>query len=374
MKNSNPKLPKLHKPYKISVFGAILLFSLTLHMGACKEKKNTFQKSNKDKATVVDVIIAQKNLVSDFVEVNGTVVANEFVELKPEVNGLLTYVNIPEGQVVKKGTVIAKINNADLLAQLDKIKIQLALAEKTDLRLKKLIDINGVNQADYDQNLSVLNGFKADLQYTQTLIDKTIIRAPFTGTVGLRRVSEGAVVTTATILATIQQLSQLRVDFTVPEVYQKYIHKGSSVEVHLADDQTSRTAKIIATEPAIDLNTRNLTVRAVLNGGLANPGAFAKININVSKDKSVILVPTNCIIPEAKSKKIVTVENGVAKYNTVETGDRQENNIEVISGLYVGDSVVVSGVLFTRPNAAVKVRSVKQLVREEQSKQTPASI
>ncbi len=349
------------KVFKISCGLFVLLY-----FGSCKEKKDTFQKGKADKATIVDVIIAKKSQVSDFVEVNGTIVANEFVELKPEVNGLLTYVNVPEGQIVKKGTIIAKINNADLLAQMGKTKIQLELAEKTDQRLKKLISINGVNQAEYDQNLSLLNGFMADMEYTQTLIDKTIIKAPFTGMVGLRRVSEGAVVTPSTIIATLQQLSQLRVDFTVPEVYQRYIHKGGVVNVILGEDTPARSAKIIATEPSIDINTRNLTVRALLSGGAASPGAFAKVNLIAGKGKSAILVPTNCIIPEAKSKSIVTVRNGIAKYVTVETGDRQSDYIEVTNGLNEGDTIVVSGVLFTRPDAPVQVRSIRTLAKESQ--------
>ncbi|WP_229206698.1 efflux RND transporter periplasmic adaptor subunit [Dyadobacter crusticola] len=342
---------------------SFLAFSGTLFIAlSCGEKKDTFQQKGSGGPTMVDVIIAKSEKVSDQVEVNGTIVANEFAELRPEVSGLLTYLDVPEGKTVQKGTVIARINNADLIAQLDKIKIQLNLAETTEKRLKQLVAINGINQADYDLALNQVNSFKADMVYTQALIDKTIVRAPFTGVIGLRKVSAGSYVSPTSVIATMQQLSNLRIDFTVPETYQKYVSKGQNVEVLL--DQASKkreTARVIATEPQVNQSTRNITVRAVLNSGSTSPGSFAKVYLKTNSNKSSILIPTNSIIPEAQGKKAVTVKGGKAVFVTVETGDRLADVVEVTSGLNVGDSVVVSGVLFARPDAPVKVRSVRNL-------------
>lgn len=334
-----------------------LLLSLS-----CKEKKDTFEKKSGGGPTIVDVIIAKSEKIGNQVEVNGTVVSNEFAELRPEVSGLLTFLNVPEGKTVEKGTVIARINSADLEAQINRSKVQLELAETTEKRLKQLVDINGINQADYDATVNSVNVLKADIQYTQALVAKTIVRAPFTGTIGLRKVSAGSFVTPSSIIATMQQLSQLRIDFTIPEVYQKYVQKGSNVKV-LVDQSagTMQSARIIATEPQVNQSTRNITVRAALNGASINPGSFVKVYLNAGTEKSIIMVPANSIIPESKSKKIVTVKGGKAVYVAIETGSRQEEYVEVTKGLSVGDSVVVSGVLFTRPDAPVKVRSVRSL-------------
>jgi membrane fusion protein (multidrug efflux system) len=207
-----------------------------------------------------------------------------------------------------------------------------------------------------------VNSFKADIVYTQALIDKTIIRAPFTGVIGLRKVSAGTFVSPTSVIATMQQLSNLRIDFTVPEVYQKYVAKGRNVDVLL--DQSAgktETARVIATEPQVNLSTRNITVRAVLNSGSTSPGSFAKVYLKTNSSKSSILIPTNSIIPEAQSKKAITVKGGKAVFVTVETGDRLADVVEITKGLNVGDSVVVSGVLFARPDAPVKVRSVRNL-------------
>ena len=356
-KSAFPKLPNLHTSLSFLFISCTLLTTIS-----CQEKKDTFQQKAGGGPTIVDVIVTKSEKVTDRVEVNGSVVANEFAELRPEVSGLLTYLNIPEGQTITKGTIVAKINNADLQAQLSRTKVQLDLAETTQKRLQQLVSINGINQADYDLAVNQVNTLKADMVYTQALIDKTIIRAPFTGVIGLRKVSEGSYVTPASILSTLQQLSNLRIDFTIPETYQQYIKKGANVEVLL--DQNSgkkQTARVIAMEPQVNQTTRNITVRAVLNSGSTSPGSFAKVYLQASSNKNSILIPTNCIIPEAMGKKAVTVKNGKAVFVNIETGDRREDVVEVTSGLNVGDTVVVSGVLFARPDAPVKVRSVKSL-------------
>ena len=328
---------------------------------ACKGKKET-PKQTVAPPVIVDVMVASAQAVTNTIEVNGTVVASEFVELRPEVNGRLTYLKVPEGGRIAKGTVVARINDADLQAQINKTKVQLELATKTEGRYRKLLSISGINQADYDVTLNQINGYKADLLYTQALIDKTVIRAPFSGTVGLRVVSPGAYVTPASIITTIQQVDKLKIDLTVPETYAKLLRRGSSINVVLDNGgATTRTATIVAVEPQANLATRNLKVRALLQGGQANPGGFVKAYLNAGADSKAILIPTNCLIPDDKNNQVIVVKNGKANFVTVKTGVRQANLVEITSGVAVGDSVVVTGVLFARPKAALKIRSVKQL-------------
>src|ERR1700690_518339 len=176
---------------RFSSFICIVLISLSA--ASCKTK-STPSKAKNDGPVVGDVMVAGLQKVDNTIEANGTVVANENVELHPDATGILTYLNIPEGKFVTKGTVLAKINSADLVAQYNKSKVILDLAQTTEQRLKKLLDVNGVNQSDYDAALNQVNSTKADMAYTQTLIDKTIVRAPFDGTLGLRQVSPGAYV------------------------------------------------------------------------------------------------------------------------------------------------------------------------------------
>jgi membrane fusion protein (multidrug efflux system) len=345
----------------VRFFPIILIFALLL--SACGSKKKGDPKKGKDNPpTIVDIIIAEPQPISNLVEANGTVVANEYLEIHPEVSGRLTYLNIAEGSRVTQGTVLARINDADLRAQVGKSKVQLELAKKTVERYKILLDANGINQTDYDLAENQVNSYNADIAYTQALIDKTVIRAPFSGVIGLRQVSPGAYVSPATVLATLQQVSQVKMDFTLPETYGSLLKKGDLVEVEL--DATLRQkgrARIIAIEPGANTDTRNLKVRAALLDSVVNPGAFVKVFIEAGKNKTAIEVPTNCIIPNDKNNQVIIVKDGKASFVDVQTGIRQANTIEIIKGLQTGDSVVVTGVLFARPKSQLKVRSVKKI-------------
>ncbi len=342
---------------------AVLFSTCLLSFPACKEKADAAaRKSSAQSAqpTIVDVMIAVPRPVDNQIEANGSVVANEYVELHPEISGRIVYLNVPEGVHVAAGTIIARINDADLQATLEKSRVLLELYKKTEERERKLLDINGINEADYDLALNNVNSTKADIDYTQALIDKTIIRAPFDGVVGLRQVSPGAYVTPATIIATLQQMDKIKVDFTLPEQYATLIRKGSLVDIQVdALSGVHRKGLIVATEPQINLSSRNLKVRALLQDGKGYPGAFVKVFVDVGTDKKAIMVPTNCIIPDDKNNQVIVVKAGKASFVNVQTGVREANNIEITQGLIPGDTVVVTGVLFARPASPLTIRSIK---------------
>ncbi len=344
----------------------ITLFSLfylcVIIFSDCKNKSTEQPVRKENPPTVVDVIIAIPESISNIIEANGTVIAGEFVELRPEVSGRLTYLKVPEGRSVTKGTIVARVNDADLKAQISKSSVQLDLAQKTLDRYKQLLDVNGINQADYDVALNLVNTLKADMEYTHALIDKTVIKAPFTGVAGLRGVSPGAYVTPATVIASLQQTNEVKIDFTLPELYSSVVKNGMVISVELdAVKKEKQKAIIIATEPGANTDTRNLKVRALLQGGTGNIGSFAKVYIDAGKNRASIKVPTNCIIPDDKNNQVVLVKNGQASFVNIKTGVREANAVEVLEGINVGDSVVVTGVLFARPKSMLQVRSVKKL-------------
>ncbi|MDQ2720836.1 MAG: efflux RND transporter periplasmic adaptor subunit [Bacteroidota bacterium] len=351
-------------PLNIPRFFLFILFILLFTLPSCKEKNTKSSQPKNIGPVIVDIMVASLQKVDNSVEANGTVIANENVELHPEVSGRLTYLNISEGKFIKKGTVLARINSADLVAQYQKSKVQLDLANKTEERLSQLLAVSGINQSDYDIAVNQVNGFKADMAYTQTLIDKTIIRAPFDGTLGLRQVSPGAYVTPATVIATLQELGKLKIDFTLPEEYSNLVKVGGIVDVEVdAANEVRQRAMVIAIEPQANAQTRNLSVRAVLTGKLANPGAFAKVYVGVSVGKMAVMVPTNTIIPNDLNNQLILIKDGKSKFVDINTGVRLANDVEITKGVSAGDSVVVTGVLFVKPNTGVKIRSVKTLAQ-----------
>ncbi len=336
-------------------FIALILFVLVTSCNSPKKETANIAKS----AVFVDITVAQLQDFKTNLEVNGAVISNELIELHPEVSGRLILLNIPDGGIVKKGTVLAKINDADLQAQMTQYKTQLELAIKTEKRLNDLLKINGVNQADYDLALNQLNVIKANVAYTEAQLDKTVIKAPFAGELGLRMVSPGAYVTPQTIIGTLGQNDKVKIDFAVPESYFDLIQKGNIILVKGNGSKDTLTATISAIDPQVNTISRNIKVRALLGAGKLSPGSFVKVILENSR--KTIIVPSNSIISEGYVSQVVIAKKGKAIFKTVETNLRNANSIEITKGLALGDSVVVSGMLYVRPNTKVKVQHVKTL-------------
>ena len=332
----------------------IIVLFFILGLLACKRKAQI----QKEKPPVtVDVIIAEKVNFPSSIEVNGVSLSEEMIELHPEISGRLTYLNIPDGATIKEGTVLAKINDADLQAQLEQQKVQLDLANKTENRLKELLAVNGVNQSDYDAALSQVNTINANIKVLNAQIDKTVIRAAFNGKLGLRLVSLGAYVTPQTLIGTLEQSDKIKIDFTVPSSYANLVDVGNTVFVQTNESDEKLIAVISAIEPQINVSTRNITVRARLKSGTISPGAFVKVLLN--KKEAGIAVPSNALIPDASSNQVIVIKNLKAVFKNVETGIRAADVVELLSGVNPGDTIVVSGVLFVRPNALVKIRKIR---------------
>ncbi len=336
----------------------VLLVVSPLLIISCKSKKKELAPKERP-AVIVDVIVANNDNVSSILEVNGSVLSNESVELRPETSGRLIYLNIPDGAKVSQGTILARVNDAELQAQLEQQKSQLDLAQKTEKRLANLLKVNGVNQADYDAAVNQLNNIQANIKVTTALLDKTVIKAPFSGELGLRLVSQGAYVTPNTLIGTLQQTDNVKIDFSVPETYADVIKKGDKIKVLSANATEPLDATIHAIEPQVNSVTRNIKVRAYLSNGIILPGAFVKVILE--QQHQSIMVPSNAIIPDQLSNQVVVVRKNKAVYTNVETGVRNASQVELTKGVNIGDSIIVSGMLSVRPNATVKVSKVKKL-------------
>lgn len=335
-----------------------LLIVCSLLITSCKSKKKDIAPKERP-AIVVDVIIAGNDNATSTLEVNGSVLSNESVELRPETSGRLIYLNIPDGAKVSQGTVLARVNDAELQAQLEQQKSQLDLAQKTEKRLANLLKVNGINQADYDVAVNQLNTIQANIKVTTALIEKTVIKAPFSGELGLRLVSQGAYVTPTTLIGTLQQTDKVKIDFSVPETYADIIKKGDKIKVISSNSTEPYDASIHAIEPQVNSVSRNIKVRAFLTNGLILPGSFVKVIME--QERQSIMVPSNAIIPDALSNQVVVIHKNKAIYTNVETGIRNASQVELTKGINIGDSIVVSGMLSMRPNAMVKVQKVKKL-------------
>ena len=334
-------------------------------LSSCGNKKNKIEAPQQGGAAKtppmrVDGYIVKTESFGESIEVPGNIVANEVAEIHPEVSGRIVYLNVAEGKYVGKGTLLAKLYDGDLVAQLKKLQVQLALAEKTEERQSQLLKIQGISQADYDISLLQVNNLKADIGIIQTSIAKTEVRAPFSGKLGLKNISPGAYVSPASVIAIINQTDQLKLDFSVPEKYTGQIKVGQLVRFTFEGSNKELGAKVVATESNVTENTRSLTARAIVTGkdNALLPGAFAKVKLSFAPDPDAILIPTQAVVPQARGKKVILYKKGAAVFADVTTGIRDSSRIQITDGLKAGNTVIVTGLLSVRPDSPVQIGKI----------------
>jgi membrane fusion protein (multidrug efflux system) len=350
---------------RISVWLSTLFLLVIIMFFGCGLKKSNKKESrtiNKERQqTKVDAFVVNPSLLIDEISVSGSLMAFEEVELKNEVAGRVVKINLPEGQFVKKGTLLVKLFDDDLQANLKKLQIQLAIQEQILKRQSELLKVNGISQIDYEQNGLQVNSIKADIEVEKVLIRKTEVLAPFDGVIGLRNISEGAEVTPSTLLATIRSENKLKLDFSVPEKYSPEIMTGMKIEFTMSNNETQHEATVIATEAGIDALTRNLKVRAVVYNESDHllPGAFADVLLRLNEKKNALLIPTQAIIPQEDSNSVIMAKNGKAHFATVKTGIRKVSKIEITDGIQPGDTIIITGLMFLKEGTRLFYSTVK---------------
>lgn len=310
-----------------------------------------------DMVVPVKAHIVVLETLSNSVFTTGTVLANEEVELRSEVSGKIVRILFKEGSFVSKGDLLIKINDADLQAQLRRAESKVKLSQEKEARQRQLRDGNLISQEEYDNTVGELNVNLADFDLIKAQIDKTEIRAPFSGIVGLRSVSEGSYVTTSTVMARLQNFNSIKVDFSIPERYSASVKTGDELEFKISGSSNQFKAKVYAIEPKIDPGTRTLQIRAICSSAYKEliPGAFANVELSLKQTSDAILIPTVSIVPELKGQKVYLYKNGIVVPQNVELGTREETRVQIISGLSLGDTVITSGILQIRPNSKVKI-------------------
>lgn len=328
-------------------------------MAACgpsdKKPETMPQKPAALSVTAVEGYVVKPSVLSENITASGTLLSAEVTELHPETSGRVTYINLPEGKAVRKGQLLLKVFDGDLKTQLRKLDTQKKQAEITEQRLAELLKVRGVSQQEYDLATLQVQTLASEIELVRINSNKTELRAPYDGIIGLRNISPGAYVTPATAIATIRAASALKLDFSVPEKYGVALRTGQTVSFKVEGSDVAHIAKVLATEQSIQAETRNLQVRAAVQGRSRDllPGAFAEVTLSLGKNASALLIPSQAIIPQARDKKVILSKGGKATFVTVKTGVRQAGLVEITEGIQSGDTVATTGMLFLRPDMPV---------------------
>ncbi len=347
----------------IIILGILAFQTGWISLSSPKENKEAKSdtKTSQNNLPLVRASIMKSTTLVDAIKVTGTLLPNEEVELTSEIAGKIISINFQEGQNVAQGALLVKMNNAELTAQVDRLKAQITLYENREYRQRKLLEKGGVSQDEYEGIVAELNALKAQLREIQATLLKTEIRAPFAGTIGLRKVSNGSYVNPGTSIVRLVNLQKLKIEFSVPEKYSAKIKVGQSVLVR-SEILTGDTLKafIYAVEPKINLETRTLTVRAELNNAQQRliPGGFVDIEIILATYPNSIQIPSIALIPELGGQKVFKYQNGKAMAVDVKTGIRGQQFLQITEGLSLGDTVITSGILNIRPGAEVELQGI----------------
>jgi membrane fusion protein (multidrug efflux system) len=342
----------------------VALVLLSLFPAGCgqgTDKQTNRQSGGRSNALSIEAVLIQPQVLDNKIYATGTLLANEEVVLRPEISGRIVGVFFQEGSRIAKGTLMLKIDDRELQAQHRRKELEEKQASDEESRKRSLYDIKAISQEEYDKTLNALRMIQADKEVIESQIGKTEIKAPFNGVVGLRYVSEGGFVSSNMLAATMQELDPMKVEFSVPEKYAKEIKSGIEILVRTEDSDEDHKGMIYALETKIDPNTRTIKARGKIPNaqGSMIPGAFAKVEITLDKLSDAIVIPSGAVIPELNGEKVYLCVNGKAKSVPIRTGIRTEKNVQVVSGLTVNDTLIVTGLLQLGEGKDVRITTLQ---------------
>jgi membrane fusion protein, multidrug efflux system len=319
----------------------------------------TANKKQANTVPSVSAMIIHPQPMSNIALVSGSLLSNESVNLQPQASGMITGLFFKEGDFIKQGTLMVKINDADLQAQLQKEQATLDINQNDLAREEKLYKLNAVNEDDYNTAVLNVKSAEADMASTQAQIGYTEIRAPFDGQVGVRNISPGAFVSSSTVIATFYQSNPIKVEFDLPEKYASQISMGANINFTIQGNSKKYSAKVYVINPGITELTRTLTVRALCeNDGSLRDGSFANIIVDLGSKENALLIPTQALIPVLTGEQIFVTHNDSAFSVPVQTGLRNDTSIEITEGLKSGDTVITSGILFLHNKMKIHLQKV----------------
>lgn len=317
----------------------------------------------------VSTVVAEKSSWQPTAQAVGTLRASKATQLSAEVGGLITAIPFESGKHVKKGQTLLELNADPLKAQLAQFKANAELARQNLTRDRAQLKIQAVSQAVVDSDAATLKSAEAQIATQQALIDQKIIRAPFSGVLGIRQVDLGQYLAPGTTIVSLQQLDPIYIDFTIPQTQIDLIHLDETVAVE-TDARPGKTfeGKITALEPQINTATRNLTVRAAIDNPKSEllPGMFATLTIKQGPPQEFLTLPSTAIAFNPYGSTVFVVDHGKSKegketltvsQHFVTTGATRGDQIAVLTGIKAGDTVVTSGQIKLRNGAPVLINN-----------------
>lgn len=310
-----------------------------------------------NRALNVNAMVLKNETLNDVFRTKGVLIPDEEVDLSFETSGKITQIYFKEGTSIRKGTLLAKVNDNTLQAELKKLEAQLPLAEDRVFRQKSLLAKDAVSQEAYESVNTELEKLKADIELVKARISQTELRAPFDGVIGLRQVSEGTYASPSTVISKLTKITPLKLDFSVNERQADEIKPGTNIKFTLDNDLNTYQASVFAVESSLDGAMLTLRARALYPNpkGTLKPGRSANIEIKLREITNTIVIPSLSTVAEMGRDIAYLYKNGKAQQISITKGMRTASSIQVVEGLKVGDTLLTSGVMQLRDGISVTI-------------------
>lgn len=315
---------------------------------------------NSIKPILVEVAIAKNGSIPKQVESVGSLSASQEVNVSSEVDGRITQIFFKDGQFVAKDMPIIQLNNSKAKADLESAQTSLQLSERTYERYKLLFKEGGISQQDLDQQRSDVESKEAAVKNMITALNQKQIAAPFDGELGAFQVNEGAYITAGQSLVHLVNKTKLKVEYAIPEFFLPQLKVKQSVLVSV-DSYPGQTfaGEVTFISPVIDKLTRRVSVQATVPNeeGILLPGMFAHISQIISDGQEALVIPEQAVIASLQGFTVYKVMDGKAIAVKINIGERYNGQLEVKSGLAVGDVVVIAGQQKLDDGVSVAIKS-----------------
>lgn len=312
--------------------------------------------------TAVEVVAARSDTVIDAITATGQIEAVQFIELRPEVEGRLVEIMAGEGVEVRRGTPLFRVDDAELRAQVARLEAERDLAAQALARTRGLIERNASSTADLEQAEAAARSSQAQLDLQQLRLERTVVRAPFTGTVGRRSVSLGDYLNNSTSLTTLQTVDPQWATFEVAERYAGDLAVGQTVSFTVASTSEEYIGQVDFVDPNVTLPARTIGVRARVDNGdrELRAGMFIEVRLAIDVRPNATVVPEDALLPLEGGTFVWVVLDNVAERRAVEIGVRFPGYVEILSGVAPGEQVVVGGLERLSPGAPVAPRFLER--------------